>query len=94
MLAKDGRGLFPQPGEFDRYHDILWFQYHASIIIRDSRIANEIKSRPPEATAEYFRDEERQDVLPVRGQHLPVHPGGLAEELSIRNPAIEISDFR
>ena len=40
------------------------------------------------AVAEYFRDEENQDVLAVRRQHLPVHAGGVGSVRAARPYAV------
>jgi len=51
-----------------------------------------MKSSPAAERRRNISETKKDRRAAVRGQHLPVHQAGLAEEF-IRNPAIEISDL-
>ena len=82
-----GFSVFAGVGERTREGNDLWMEMKESGVLQKTALVYGQMNEPPGArarvalsaltVAEYFRDEENQDVLVVRRQHFPFHPSGL-----------------
>ena len=80
-----GFSVFAGVGERSREGNDLWHEMQESGVIDKTVMVFGQMNEPPGVRlrialtgltmAEYFRDRERQDVLSIHRQHLPVHPG-------------------